>query len=209
MGSFLDGDKYTFYSFDLFYYGDSYRPYRPLSKQEWKNFVDKFLKQEPQIDEFSIIGYSLGGRFAIATALAFKEKVEQLFLIAPDGIFLSVWYKMATTPGLQLIFKYYILHPDKLEKLIKFNERLRIITKYIADFARKEMGSPENRKRVYLSWNYFKTLGYSKRSLYRKFQHASFERTLYLGSKDYVIIPNKILPFIQKMSKFESENHRR
>ncbi|MEP5613395.1 MAG: alpha/beta hydrolase [Cyclobacteriaceae bacterium] len=196
------GSEYTIYAFDLFYHGESRRKQSKLSKEEWALYIKEAIERN-EIDHFSILGYSLGGRFAIATALAFPKMTEELILIAPDGIFLSIWFKLATTPGVRLIFKYFMSNPDKLENLIRFNERINVVNRYIADFIRKEMGTPENRKRVYISWNHFKSLGYKRGKLIAMFNKYTFKRKIILGSKDYVIKPKGILPIIEKMGGFE------
>ncbi len=196
------GQIYTIYSFDLFYHGESVRPNKKLTKREWMEHVEKIIQQE-HIREFTLLGYSLGGRFAVATALSFPTITEEVILIAPDGVYLTIWFKLATTPIIRQAFKYMMLNPDKLEKWIRFNERTRIVNKYIGDFIRKELGTPENRKRVYISWNYFETLGYKRGRLIAEFQRHDFKRRIILGSKDYVIKPEHILPIIEKMGKFE------
>ncbi|MEP1097559.1 MAG: alpha/beta hydrolase [Cyclobacteriaceae bacterium] len=196
------GKWYTIYAFDLFYHGESTRPRGKLSKAEWKEYLSEVIEKN-HIESFSILGYSLGGRFAIATALSFPGITKELILIAPDGVFLTLWFKLATTPGTKLMFKYLMSHPDKLEKLIRFNKRVRIVNQYIADFMRKEMGTSESRKRIYTSWNHFKSLGYKRGKLIAMFRQHTFKRRIILGKKDYVINPQGILPIIDKMGNFE------
>lgn len=196
--------KYTIYAFDLFYHGESHRTYGKLKKEEWKQWMELFLRKE-QISQFDVLGYSLGGRFAIATALNYPKNTSEVILIASDGVFKTIWFKLATTPGIRLIWKYLMLHPDKLEKWIAFNDRYKIINRYVADFVRKEMGSPENRKKVYISWNHFKSLGYSKWQLIKQFNMYFFDRRIILGSKDHIIKTKDILPIIKKMEGFEVE----
>jgi len=188
--------KYTVYAFDLFYHGESTRKYGDLSKKEWKENFNEFLTKN-QIDTFSIFGFSLGGRFAVATAFAFPNRIEHLYLSAPDAIYLTPWFHAATFPGLKLIFKFYMLHPARLDRLIKRSVKLRIISKYMADFVKRELSDPENQKRVYISWNHFKPLGYTHRQLREHFKSSSFGKTLILGEKDIVIPPKKILPILK------------
>ena len=197
----LEGE-YTIYAFDLFYHGESSREYGSLSKKEWSHYLTDFLYEE-SIDSFSLLGFSLGGRFAIASSLAFPERVNQLILIAPDGVFLTIWFKLATNPTIKWLFKYFMLNPGKLDKLLDFNRRYKLVNPYIEDFVKKEMGSPENRKRVYISWNHFKSLGYSKKVLVKEFNKYDFERRIILGSKDHVIKPKDILPIIENMGNFK------
>lgn len=198
----LIGKEYTVFAFDLFHHGSSSRQNKPLSKDEWKSILQSFLKRE-KINDFSIVGYSLGGRFAISTALSFPKKTQELILIAPDGIFLTIWFKLATTSGLKLLFKYFMMNPKALDSLIAFNDKYQIVSSYLGDFVKKELGNASDRKKVYLSWNHFKSLGYSKKQLARLFNQHAFKRRIILGNKDYIIKPDKILPIINTMGKFQ------
>ncbi|WP_420318668.1 alpha/beta fold hydrolase [Ekhidna sp.] len=198
------GEKYTLYALDIFYHGESRREYSKLSKKEWSLIFEQFLKKEG-IQQFSILGFSLGGRFAIASALSFPNRISELFLIAPDGVFLTIWFKLATHWSIRWLFKYYMMNPDKLDRLIRFNERFKIVSPYLGDFVRKELGNAENTKRVYVSWNHFKTLGYSKKQLSKSFKKHSFNRIIILGSKDQIIKPVKIIPIIETMGDFRIE----
>ena len=196
--------EYTIYAFDIFYHGESTRYYGGLSKKEWQEYLNEFLHREG-ITQFSILGYSLGGRFAIASALSFPQKIDELILIAPDGIYLTIWFKLATHPFIRWLFKYFMLNPYKLERLISFNDKFRIVSPYLGDFVRKELGDSDNRKRVYISWNHFKALGYGRRRLIKEFQKNTFKRRIILGSKDHIIHPSKILPIINRMGNFQTE----
>jgi len=200
-GSILAG-TYTIYAIDIFYHGGSTKELGNLSKHEWKAILQLFLKQE-NIKEFSLLGYSLGGRFAIASSLAFPKMVNELILIAPDGVFLTIWFKLATNKSIKWLFKYIMLKPDKLEKLVVLNEKYKLVSPYLGDFVRKELGDEANRKRVYISWNHFKSLGYSKGQLSKKFKRHTFKKRIILGSRDHIIQPGKILPIIKKMGDFK------
>ncbi len=192
--------KYTIYAFDLFYHGDSNREPDKLRKQEWSQWISQFLEQE-SIHQFSVLGYSLGGRFAICTALQFCEKITSLTLIAPDGIFLTPWFKLATTPGVRIAFKLLMAHPSLLERLIRLNEQSKIVNQYVTDFARKEMGDLQNRKRVYRSWNHFKAIGYPESELISKLNQSGFQKTLIIGDKDQIILPKNILRIVRRIKE--------
>lgn len=196
------GDEYTIYAFDLFYHGSSTRDYRKLDKAEWVNFLNLFLEKE-DIGQFSVIGFSLGGRFAIATAIEFSNKTKALILIAPDGIFLTIWFKLVTTPGIRWVYKYLVNHPDKLDNLLQFNVKVGLVDQYIADFAKKEMGDSAGSKRIYTSWNQFKSLGYTRKELVHNLGAVDYEKHIILGNKDRVIHPNNILPIIHQIGRFK------
>lgn len=194
--------RYTLYAIDIFYHGESFRDYGKLSKKEWQTYLEALLEKE-KIEKFSVLGYSLGGRFAIASTLAYPHKIDELILISPDGIFLTIWFKLVTNSSIKWLFKYLMLRPNKLEQLVSFNEKYKLVSPYLGDFIKKELGDDANRKRVYISWNHFKSLGYSKNQLSRHFKKYSFKRRIILGSKDQIIKPEKILPIIKKMGDFK------
>lgn len=164
-------EEYTVYTFDLFYHGKSNRSYGSLSKSEWAEYLNTFLEQEG-ITEFTTLGFSLGGRFAIAASLSFPEKTKELILIAPDAVHLTIWFKLATNPSVKWLFKYFMLNPDKLERLLKFNDRYKIVSSYLRDFVDKELGNPDNRKRVYISWNHFKSTRIYQKAAFKRIQKA-------------------------------------
>lgn len=188
--------KHTVYAFDLFYHGESTRAHSTLSREEWKRNFNEFLI-EGKIEKFSVLGFSLGGRFAISTALALPERINHLFLLAPDAVYRTPWYRLATSPGLKRIFRYYMFRPDRMDRLISRGLKLGIICRYIANFVRLELGSIENKKLIYFSWNHFKPLGYSHWQLRKKFKKSVFKKTLILGKQDFVIPTKKILPILK------------
>ncbi|MDB5273031.1 MAG: alpha/beta hydrolase, partial [Chitinophagaceae bacterium] len=68
----LYGSKYTIYSFDLFYHGQSFwhNKTQPLEKEDWSAIMADFFAIQ-KINRFSLVGYSMGSRFALATFDAF------------------------------------------------------------------------------------------------------------------------------------------
>lgn len=171
---------------------------------------EQFLNAQ-QIDRFSVLGFSLGARFAICSSIELADRCDHLILVAPDAIYKTPWFKAATSFGLRWIFKYFMFHPNQMDQFIRFAVKTGIVSKYMADFVEKELGKAENRKRVYISWNHFKPLGYIKSELRKAFAKAPYKRTIILGTKDIVIPPNKVLPIISdcgfQVIEMEKKHH--
>jgi pimeloyl-ACP methyl ester carboxylesterase len=191
----LRGD-YTLYALDLFYHGDSEKPLGVLTKKDWTLMFTAFLAHEG-IERFEVLGFSLGARFAICSAIEIPEKCDHLFLVAPDAVYLTPWFRLATSPVIKQLFKYFMLHPRQMDAFLAFCVKWKWVNPYVSDFVSRELGKPENRKRVYISWNHFKPLGYRARRLQKAFKKASYEKTLILGTRDIVIPPQKILPILK------------
>lgn len=75
------------YSIELFFHGNSIwnKGEEPLEKSEWKDIIDEFLNKN-NITTFSVLGFSMGGKFALATLEAFPGRVKEIILLAPDGV---------------------------------------------------------------------------------------------------------------------------
>ena len=60
--------SYTIYAFDIFFHGLSRwnKGEQPLEKLFWKELLSEFLKQN-EIESFSLLGFIMGGKFALAS----------------------------------------------------------------------------------------------------------------------------------------------
>src|SRR6186713_1690577 len=152
--------QYTAYIFDLYFHGESRWGYgeAPLEKTHWKETLEGFM-QETGILNFSLAGFSLGGKFALATLEAFPEKTKGIILLAPDGIKTSFWYSLATYPiVVRKIFKRMIRQPGLFQSVARFLHSWRVVDKGVLKFAEFQMNSEEKRNRVYYSWVVFRHL---------------------------------------------------
>lgn len=192
------GEKYTIYAFDLFYHGKSDRNNQVLSHETWKSYIQEFLEKE-SIHQFSVFGFSLGGRFAISTSLTFHQQVNQLILAAPDGVVNIIWFRIATSPLFKYIFKFFVENTERLFSVVRFFEKLKLIHPYTVKFIELELKEKENGKRVYQSWNAFKNLSYPKKELIRKMNQANFRKTVFLGTRDEIVRPKKIMPILEEI----------
>ena len=71
--------RYTLYIIDLFFHGKSEwnEGERPLEKSTWASIIEVLL-QEQGLTTFSILAYSLGGKFALATLEAFHDRIKDI-----------------------------------------------------------------------------------------------------------------------------------
>jgi pimeloyl-ACP methyl ester carboxylesterase len=182
------GKEYSLYAFDLYFHGKSTWPGRvALEKNDWKEIIQLFLKQE-KIERFAVLGFSLGGKFAMTTAEAFPEKIIKLYLLAPDGIKTSIWYSLATYPiAVRYLFRSMILKPGRLHALAKVFRSLGIVDKGILRFAESQMDTEEKRRRVYYSWVYFRHLKFNLRQLANLLNTHQIPVIMIAGKYDKVI----------------------
>ena len=198
------GDKlsqrYTLYSFDLFYHGLSeWNNEKPVGKRPWTVVMDRFLN-ENAIRKFSLLGFSLGAKFVFATVEAFPGRVEEITLIAPDGISQSPWYRLATGHFLsRTLFKGMIRQPGLFRIVARLANRLGFINKLLLRFAESQMNTVERRRRVYHSWIAFRHLNFNLRSIGATINETKVATSLFVGKRDQVITPAMMQPLLRHL----------
>ncbi len=197
-------NHYTTYIFDLYFHGQSTWGYgeSPLEKGHWKETMQEFLK-ENQIEKFSVAGFSLGGKFALATLEAFPDKTDEIILLAPDGIKTSFWYSLATYPLLfRKIFKSMIHHPERLQAILRMLHWLRLTDKGLLKFAEFQMNSEEKRNRVYYSWVVFRHLKFNLDKISSFVNRYKIPVIVIVGQYDKVIPPKNMQPLLKKLDNY-------
>lgn len=202
-------DSHTLYIFDLYFHGDSkwnHGSYpdneRPLEKNEWKEIMQHFLK-EHDIQKFSVAGFSLGGKLALATLEAFPERISSIFLIAPDGIKTSFWYSLATYPfAFRKIFRSIIYKPKVFFSLANILRSTGLMDRGLLRFAESQMNTEEKRKKVYYSWVVLRHLEFDLRKIALVINEKKINTTLIAGRFDKVIRAENL----SRLSKYIDES---
>jgi pimeloyl-ACP methyl ester carboxylesterase len=199
--------EYKLYIFDLYFHGQSHwgRGEKPLEKAFWKKMMASFFELHP-FDKFSLCGFSLGGKFAIATLEAFPQKVESLILIAPDGIKTSFWYSLATYPMVfRQLFKSMIVHPSRFATLSGALKSLGALDKGLIRFADLQMDTEDKRQRVYFSWVVFRHLTFNLKSIADLINTHSITLILITGKFDKVIRSENMNRLLAHVKKYRHE----
>lgn len=194
-------ETYTCYLFDLYFHGQSrwVNNDEPLKKIEWSKTLQTFL-HENRIDNFSLLGFSIGARFALATLEAFPEKTRKIFLLAPDGLKTNFWYAIATsTPLMRRLFKRLIPHPGLFFAITRMAIKLRLADRGLIRFATFHMNTEEKRRRVYYSWVVFRLLRFDPDHLARLVRTHSIPFIVIVGNRDKVILPKTISRFLKRL----------
>jgi len=198
---------YTLYAFDLFFHGQSTwgAHERPLDKNYWKKIIAAFCRAQ-HIETFTVAGFSLGGKLALATLEAFPEKTKGIVLMAPDGIKTSFWYSLATYPLLlRWLFKKMIDRPGLFTGLSRMLYTLRLVDKGLIRFAENQMNTLEKREQVYYTWVVFRQLRFDVKSMASLINDHCIPLTIFAGQYDKVIRPkymNRLLKHV-KEHRFE------
>lgn len=197
--------RYAVYAFDLFFHGDQPPAVadKVLTKSAYRELIQAFLAQH-QIERFAVIGFSMGGRFALATAEAFSAQLDELILLAPDGITVSPWYQMATRTGLgRQFFRYLLNHMPFLHRLGQFFLSIGVINRSALKFAENTLATPEQRESVYNSWVYFRKLRFDHPQLGALFNQQPLRIRFFVGYFDQILPVSFLNPLTRQLQSYE------
>lgn len=195
------GQEYTILSFDLFFHGQSQWPEKeiPVPPEKWKQMLLEILKKE-KISIFSMIGYSYGGKIAIATASLMPEKVEKLYLAATDGIHYNFWFRLATgTAPMRGLFLYLCKNPGPFIKLVKSAAKIGLISKNLGRFVAVQLGVKADKKRLYLTWVGFRKFNLNRGKILNMFNNHRVQLVMIAGKYDSVIPYRDLQSFTLKV----------
>lgn len=200
--------SHTIYSIDLFFHGKSEwsESLDSLDFMRWKTIMEEFIHLN-QIDTFDLLGFSMGGRFALLMAGVFPQKLNTLYLLAPDGIQMNAWYRVATkfTP-LQPIFKYFThAETNVYKKLVKNLGKYGLINKTVLKLAETEMATPQKRRRVYQTWMLYRFLEIDIKKLAESLNKHHVKVQFFLGKYDKLVHSQTIKPFTRLLENVQIE----
>ncbi len=192
----LLGNDYTIFAFDLPYHGRS--DWQPtgnpevIEKNQWKYFIEQFL-QKNNIASFDVAGFSIGSRFALATAEAFPEKTENLLLMAPDGLYLHPLYRVATHNTItRLCFRLGMKYPELILVPTRLLKSTGVFPASVLRFAGHMLSSEKKRDQIFYGWTAYRKLCFNMKKLYPLFVENQVNIRLFLGQNDFVIPYKKL-----------------
>ncbi|HET8574135.1 MAG TPA: alpha/beta hydrolase [Edaphocola sp.] len=161
----------------------------PDNKLVW-HFIQKICA-DLGVDKVSLLGYSMGGRTAMCLTEYYPERVEQLVLLAPDGLQKNIWYRLATREFYgRLIFRHIIHHPDTWIKRINNLIDKGIISSRWQKLVNNTLKKPEFRAQVLVDWPFTRNFIPNPKFLKRKLGKFQIPAHLFMGRFDQSFPPS-------------------
>ena len=206
--------EYRTISVNLFFHGKSTwtSKNKYLSHSEWKKILSSLL-EHLNISRFSILGYSMGGRYTASTIHSFSDRIDHCFFIAPDGIVKRRSYEFATFPlGSQQLFSYFMNNPKPFFVFLNLLEKTRLLNPWTIKFSRSQLNDESQRLRVLRCWIALKYLRLRQSELVKCINDSKFQTHIIFGKYDRIIIPERHQNFFNQLntasvSIIESPHH--
>jgi len=102
---------------------------------------------------FSLMGYSMGGRIALHLYQHMPGRIKELILIAPDGIKINIWYRFATQNRLgNIIFKYVMRNPRFFFWITRVLRKGGMINTGVYKYVHIHLQNADMRMQLYNIW---------------------------------------------------------
>lgn len=180
---------YTVYAIDLPFHGKTQWSANHFNLTDLNNLLELICRQEKK-ERLSLLGYSMGGRLVQKLLFEWISKVDEIYLIAPDGLNTKWMFNVNIMPmPMRYVIHWLLRNPNWMIRLIKKSYQWKLISKFIHDFAFYHISTKEKRDRIFNTWyslDHF-SLNLSKvRALLKK---HPIPVSMYFGKRDEVIPP--------------------
>ena len=189
------GADFTLICIDLPFHGNTL----------WQNellFSDNILwaiiqKINPYPNEpFCLMGYSLGGRIALQLLQNHPDLIQQVALIAPDGLKFNWWQHLATNTKIgHSLFRFTMRHPQWLITLIRLSSTLHLINISVEKFSLAYIFEANERCLLYERWCVLKSFKPNMRVVRKLISQHRIPINLLFGEYDKIITTNQGVSF--------------
>lgn len=197
-------DDFTVYSIEHFHHGRSEYPKETeksthLNPEFYFELLDAFC-MEFQIDQYYLMGYSLGGKTVLSYFEYKSEPVKGLCLLAPDGIIESGWYKIVSRYWLgDFLYRKIIDYPKVFFGLLGFLNRLNLVNDNLHKFVKGQLSTKGKRKLVFYTWRTYALLQPDMAKIKTLINTKKVPAIIFTGKYDTVLHPKIGRKFVKNL----------
>lgn len=207
------GGQFTIVAPDLPFHGETRWPHKSFTKADLLDCIGQILAQE-QKTRFSLMGYSFGARLAIALTPELADRLDRLYLLAPEG-FNTRGIAIATAVPLWLrrLLHRALEPPDWFLGSLRLGRKLGLLPPFTAGFLHANLSSPARRMRTFGCWYALDAFMIRPEQIRAVWLDTNLPVEVYIGSRD-MIVPLKPLQQLVKgipnarLQVLEGETHR-
>lgn len=207
--AFLAKSSRRIISINLFLHGDStmgeHRTTKDLiTHEDLKILVEKILLQET-VQNFHLIAYSQGGRFALCIIPHFIAQLKSIHLMAIDGMNNYNFYSWTQRwKWTRKLFKRWTEKPEELNNVAAFLARIKVIDRKLYDFLNYYTSENERITLGYQAWATFRKLKPNYKLLKKVLLQHKTPFYYIIGKNDKIITLKTAKKFLSKINQEKS-----
>ncbi len=131
----------------------------------------------------------MGGRVCLSLLERIPEKITKAVLLAPDGLKVNSWYKLATQTWLgNGLFKYTMRYPQWFGWIVDIQKRMKWINPSVAKFVHYYIDDKKMRDDLYHIWTTMRKFRPKLWQIQKNIAQHQIPVHLVFGSYDRVIL---------------------
>lgn len=189
--------KYHVYGFDHFFHGESELngwPEKKIIAGMPRETVKLYLQQWFEVygrQRVSLMAYSIGANMALILLEEFPEWIDEIILMAPDGLAPYKGFKfLQQNPAGKILFKTAAKSKWLAPAILKILKRGKLIDDSLYTIAYNEIDNPKKRQDVYYTLNLIKQLKPDTAKLI-KLLNGQQVKCIFIFGKDDMLFPKK------------------
>lgn len=189
------GTQFSFFAIDLPFHGLT------IWKEGYNCTTDDLIKVVEQIlgehklqnldgsQKIALMGFSLGGRIALALYEKIPANVDRLILLAPDGLKVNFWYWLSTQTWIgNRLFLITMKYPTWFFGFLKLLNKLNLVNASIFKFVNYYIGDREVRKLLYARWTTLRKISPHLQRIKSSVRLNNTQVQLIYGTHDRIIL---------------------
>ncbi|SES09669.1 alpha/beta fold hydrolase [Pedobacter rhizosphaerae] len=200
--------KYTIYSFDLFFHGQTVLHdsslsvvRKGLSSEEFSSYILEFITQM-KLKKISLLSYSIGSLLAFSLIKNIPEYINKAFFIAPDGIKPNKLLQFGSRNKLvNRVFHKLVYRPKTVQFILDKLLRYKYIDQSIHEILLGEFISEQTRLTCYNAITFYAKLNFKQDQLAEILNRHEIESFFYFGTGDKLFPPSIGHHFAKKLKK--------
>jgi pimeloyl-ACP methyl ester carboxylesterase len=200
--------KYHVYGFDHFFHGESELEgwteehiLAGMPKKLVKCYLDEWFKAYGK-QKVSLMAYSIGANLALILLEEFPEWIDEVILMAPDGLAVYKGFDFLTNKP---VGKYFFRNATKSKwiapALLRNLKRLRIIDDNLFNIAYNEIDTEKKRLDVYYTLNLIRRLRPDTEKVIELIEQHPIKCTIIFGKDDKLFPKLAAKPFTDQLTK--------
>ncbi|MEM9917110.1 MAG: alpha/beta hydrolase [Bacteroidota bacterium] len=182
------GTTHRVFAIDLPFHGQTQWPYKRFDRTDLLGIIHQIMALEKK-ERLELLGYSLGGRLVQSLLSDLENCLDQLYLLAPDGLRTKGMFNATFTPVFirRKLSQLLNAHPEWFSKNINRLYRYRLISRFIRDFCLFHISSEDRRRRVLGCWLSLDAFELRPATVKKHLIRLGIPVWLYFGRRDEVI----------------------
>lgn len=201
-----DGSSFAFLEPQLGTTFTLYAPDFPVHGQTRWNEREPFTPQHleavlraihPAKEKFSLLAYSMGGRAALHLLQQIPGSIEQVALVAPDGLRQNPWYWLTTQTGFgNKAFAYTMRKPAWFFTLVTAGAKMNLLNRSLVKFVHHHLDDMEQRTLLYKRWTSMRRLKPNLLLIKKLCATRNIRLNMLFGAYDRIILSRRANVFL-------------